>query len=106
MSNWVTYNSGQSIGKTGADGGIILYDEEHKQGARITLRRGRDFISISCNFYGWMDHTRFFTTLSDAEREYRYMKSAIVGIMDSLKAAGGDKLKGWETISEFVRRFP
>lgn len=106
MSNWVTYDGGRSIGKTGAAGDLILYDEEHNLGVRITLKRGKTFISVSCNFYGWMDHTRFFNTLSEAEREYRSMKTAIVGMMESLKSASSNKLKGWEAISEFVRRFP
>ena len=106
MSNWVTYSGGKSIGKVGADGSIILYDEECKSSARITLRRAQNFISISCNFYGWMDHTRFFNTLSEAEREYRSMKPAIVGMIEPLKTSGADKIKGWEVISEFVRRFP
>ena len=106
MSNWATYDGGRSIGKIGAEGGLILYDEEYQKGARITLKRGKEFISVSCNFYGWMDHTRFFNALSEAEREYRSMKTAIAGMMDPLKLNRSDKLKGWEAISEFVRRFP
>lgn len=106
MSNWATYDGGRSIGKTSPAGDVILYDEEHHLGARITLRRGKNFISVSCNFYGWVDHTRFFNALSEAEREYRAMKTAIAAMMEPLKSAASNKLKGWEAISEFVRRFP
>jgi hypothetical protein len=74
MSAWIAFDDGRSIGKVSAEGGVILRDDEHEQGARITLKRGASHISISCNIYGKMDHTRFFKTVSEAEREYNPMK--------------------------------
>lgn len=106
MSSWVVYDEGQSIGRTGAEGGVTLFDEEHPQGARITLKRGNSYVSISCNLYGWLDHTRFFATVSDAERDYRSMRSALENILDVIKSSSSNKIKVWEAISEFVRRFP
>ena len=104
MSNWSAYNFGKSIGAHG-EGGVILYDEEHTDGARITLRRGKSYISVSLNIYGWMDHTRFFNSDMDAQREYRTMRSTINTVLDLINNEATD-IKIWEAISDFVRRFP
>lgn len=106
MSNWTVYDHGRSIGTVSAESGITLYDEEHSNGARITFKRGIGYVSVSVNLYGWMDHTRFFTTDSDAQREYRAMKSAIHMTLNMIKTADPNDIKIWEAISEFVRRFP
>jgi hypothetical protein len=105
MSNWNAYVEGRSIGRVGSERGAILQDEELKSEARITLKRGITYISISCNIYGWIDHTCFFNTLADAQREYGVMKSEIEKIMGII-TSNTDNLKGWEIISDFVRRFP
>lgn len=106
MSDWFTYDDGRSVGKVSAEGGTIFWDEEHKLGARITLKRGSSFVSISCHIYGRTDHTRFFGVVSDAEREYKAMRTALGNVMDVIDSAGGKDIKIWEAISEFVRRFP
>jgi hypothetical protein len=104
MSNWSAFNFGKTIGVEN-DGGLILFDEEHTSLARITLKRGKSFTSISLNIYGWMDHTRFFNSDTDAQREYRAMRTAIVDVLELINNDASD-LKVWEAISEFVRRFP
>jgi hypothetical protein len=104
MSNWSLYNAGKSIGLSN-EGGTIMFDEEHQDGARITLKRGKNYISISLNIYGWMDHTRFFNSNEDAQREYRAMRSAIKPTLELINGEAND-IKVWEAISEFVRRFP
>ncbi|MBI3152163.1 MAG: hypothetical protein HYZ21_08525 [Chloroflexi bacterium] len=106
MSNWLAYDDGRTIGKVSAEGGVIMRDEEHPGGARITFKRGSGYISVSCNLYGWMDHTRFFGTVSDAQREYVAMKAALTSVLDVIGANGVKEIKVWEAISEFVRRFP
>ena len=106
MSNWVAFDKGNSIGKVSAEGGVILRDEEHPRGGRVTLKQGKTFISVSCNIYGWIDHTRFFHTLPDAQREYVIMKNILGSMMEDILAAGKNDLKMWEAIADFVRRFP
>ena len=106
MSNWFAYDDGRSAGKVSTEGGIILRDDEHKLGARITLKRGGSYVSISCHVYGWTDHTRFFSTVSDAEREYAAMRAALGDVMNMIDSAGSKEIKVWEAISEFVRRYP
>jgi hypothetical protein len=106
MNNWFAYNDGRSAGEVGKEGGVILRDDEHKLGARITLKREVKYISISCRIYKRIDHSRFFSMISDADREYRSMKTALGNMMIVIDAAGGDDIKVWEAISEFVRQFP
>ena len=106
MSSWSVFNNGKSIGTTGAAGGVVLFDEEHGKGARITYRRSDGIISVSVKFHGWMDHTRFFTAEHDAQREYRGMKIAINKLLDEINQPEIQKIKVWEIISDFVKRYP
>ena len=106
MSNWFSYDDGRSVGKVSAEGGVILRDDEHELGARITLKRGSGYVSISCHIYGRADHTRFFGVVSDAEREYPAMRTALGNVMNIIDSAGSNDIKVWEAISEFVGRFP
>ncbi|MCB0120410.1 MAG: hypothetical protein H6634_09045 [Anaerolineales bacterium] len=106
MSSWSIYNHGHTIGTVSAEGGTILSDESHDGGARITLKRGESYISVSIHIRGWMDHTRFFSTDADAQREYRAMRSAVVAVLNVINTEGVNDIKVWEAISDFVRRFP
>ena len=99
MSNWQPYNRGRSIGIKGSEGGTIVRDEEHLLGARMTIKQGKDYVSISCNISGMIDHTRFFKGMKAAERE-------LAKVMDSISFAKAADIKVWEAISEFVARFP
>lgn len=100
------FNKGRSIGTESAEGGLILSDEENDGGARITLKRGSRYVSVSLNIYGWMDHTRFFSADADAQREYRAMRSAVSTVLDVINSEDVSDIKIWEAISDFVRRFP
>lgn len=106
MNNWFVYDEGSTIGSMGAEGGVVLRDEEHESGARVTLKRGSNYVSVSCSIYGWMDHTRFFGTVIEAQREYVLMKPPLANMVENILAAGKSDLKMWEAIAEFVRRFP
>lgn len=106
MNRWTPFDGGRSIGSVSGEGDLILYDEEHRDGARITLKRGRQYVTVSLNIYGWMDHTRFFNTDADAQREYRAMRSATDSLLRMIYSPEVSKIRVWEAISEFVRRFP
>jgi hypothetical protein len=106
MNKWSVFDGGRYIGSASADGDVILYDEQHRDGARITLKRSREYVSVSLNIYGWMDHTRFFNTDVDAQREYRAMRSAIDALLRIIYTPEVNKIRVWEAISDFVRRFP
>jgi hypothetical protein len=106
MSNWIAFDDGRSIGKVSAEGGVILRDEANKRGARITLKKGSTYISVSCHLYGWMDHTRFFNTVAEAQREFVLMRASLGSIIDNVMTPGVKDIKVWEEVSNFVRRFP
>jgi hypothetical protein len=106
MSNWFEYGDGSSIGNVGAEGSVILRDEEHESGARVTLKRGSNYVSVSCSIYGWMDHTRFFSSVTEAQREYLLMKPLLANMVENILSAGNSDIKMWEAIADFVRRFP
>ena len=36
-NSWFQFEEGHSIGQTGSEDGVILRDEEHVDGARVTL---------------------------------------------------------------------
>ena len=106
MSSWFAFDNGRSIGKISTEGGVILRDEEHTKRVRITLKRGSGYISVSCNIYGRMDHTRYFGTVSEAQREYILMKSSLGNMIENVLSAAPKDIQVWEAISQFVRRFP
>ena len=106
MSSWSAYKNGQSIGSQSKEGGVIVRDEELAAGARVTLKRGDNYISVSCNVYGWMDHTRFFGSITEAQREFILMRSSVGTMVENILLAGKNDLKMWEAIADFVRRFP
>lgn len=106
MSNWFSYDNGNTIGSVGAEGGVILRDEEYEAGVRLTLKRDSQFVSVSCSIYGWMDHTRFFGTEVEAQREYLLMKPPLANMVENILSAGRSDIKMWEAIADFVRRYP
>ena len=74
---WYAFDSGNSIGQRGSESGTIIRDEEHGDGARITLERDGQTapFSITCGIYGWMVHTRFLGKKPEAEREFVRMRT-------------------------------
>ncbi len=109
---WLPYDNGATDGQAGSEGGVILRDEEHDLGARITLERdcshGVPF-AVTCGIYGWFFHTRFVR--SEAEAEFQAMQdglAAILYIIPGVDDPGCDakmEMVG-EAISGFVARFP
>jgi len=105
--SWYTCEDGATLGLTGSEGGVIIADEEHPAGARITLERDclRVPYAITLVVYDWTYITRYIADLPLAEHEYQQIKSAldtnvfpyIVGAQDSEDAI--------DTIAEAISRF-
>ena len=106
MSKWQPYNHGRTIGMQSAEGGKVVLDEEHPQGARITLKQGPDFVAVSCLILGKIDHTRFFNEMETAKSEYKTMQKELGNVVDRIASAKSADIKMWEAISVFVKRFP
>jgi hypothetical protein len=111
-SSWHAFDQGQSIGTSGSEGGVILRDEEHDAGARITLERDTRVApsAITCGLYGWFFHTCFFGSPAEAGKTCDEMKIEMQKIIDLISDVvdGKEGAEGrvYGSISEFVERFP
>lgn len=106
--DWMTFDSGTSIGQRGSENGIVLRDDEHPSGARITLEREGDTapFAITCGIYGWMMHTRFFGTQQDAETEFEQMKYGLAEILNIIPLETDSNAdEKMETVSDAISRF-
>jgi hypothetical protein len=103
---WHAFSDGTTIGTRGSENGIVVLDEEHEAGARITLEEDCKHApwSITCGVYWLMFHTRFFGDRLTAEAEYASMKSALDAIMSQLDPADFAGLA--RSAGDFVDRFP
>ncbi|MGB3681404.1 MAG: hypothetical protein WA990_02855 [Rubrobacteraceae bacterium] len=109
-NKWILYDNGSSMGHCGTEKGIITRDEEHVEGARITLEEdGRAPFAITCGIYGWMVHTCFFGSRQKVESEYERIKDELVMLLSIIPSEDGpdpeDKLEpASNAISQFVER--
>ena len=108
MEKWGSFDAGHTIGAFGSEGGTILLDEEHADGARITIERGGQTapFAITCGVYGSMVHTRFFATEAEARDQCDKMKAALSELIAALHEGEGELKAAGEACSRFVDRFP
>jgi hypothetical protein len=111
--HWIAFDNGASLGQRGSEDGIIIRDEEHPYGARITLE-GECMTSpftITCGIYGWMVHTRFFRGQHEAEEDLEKMKEGLTNILNIIPFESDldveEKMNTVsDTISAFVEQYP
>ena len=111
--SWHPFDNGKSLGKRGSESGTITLDEEHDDGARITLERGAQHapFAITCGIYGWMVHTRFLGSESEAQSEFEKMRAELSRIISTIPLTTDPEVDSKsralsESLSDFVRRFP
>lgn len=111
MSNtgWHAFQDGATVGHKGSESGVLLLDEEHSDGARISLERdGRQPFSITCGVYGTMVHTRFCDTEAQARSDFAAMKLEVERILQLMPQASDpdpEYSKVNEAVHQFVGRF-
>jgi len=110
---WTPFEEGASIGQAGTEGGVLLRDDEHPWGARITLERGAGAVpfAITCGIYGWMVHTCWIPTLEQAESEFAQMRDAISEIVEMIPLSSDpladEKIRAvGAAMDRFLLRFP
>ena len=83
LPGWQPVESGHTVGLHGTEGGIILRDEEHGAGARITLERGSHVapFAVTCGVYGVFMHTAFAADETEGRRKYEAMREGLIEIM-------------------------
>jgi hypothetical protein len=109
---WQLFEDGATIGQKGSEDGIILRDEEHDAGARITLERGCAHgvpYAVTCGIYGWFFHTRLLG--SEEEADYPAMREGLANILDIIPRVGDPEAKAklvavGEAVQVFVSQFP
>jgi len=110
-SDLETSNNGQPV--EGSEGGILIVDQEHDLGARISLERGcvSAPVAITCGIYGWMVHTRYFDDERRAQEQFVLMRDALDAILarmpyDDDPVLVEKKRATIRDIGAFVERFP
>lgn len=111
QNGWHSFDEGRSIGHVGTEKGIIMRDEEHGDGARITLERGGYTpFAITCGLYGWMMHTCFFSTEQSAQQAFEDMKRGLARLLALIPAETDPEADAKigavdDAIHAFVREF-
>jgi hypothetical protein len=106
---WHSFNDGVTRGLKGSENGETIRDEEHTRGARITLEQNANIapFTITCAVYGWMVHTRFFSTEDEAVAEYDKMKASLSEIVERFVDPKYDNRRATEdAIEAFVETYP
>jgi hypothetical protein len=110
---WGPFEGGVTVGRQGTEDGLILRDEEHEQGARITLEREGSTapFAITCGIYGWFVHTRFFGSEGEAASEFAQMQAGLAAILALIQRtddpkAGVQARQVADALGSFVSQFP
>jgi len=76
---WSKIEGENTIGTQGCEGGVIIKDEEHSLGARVTLEQGGDIapFSVTVGVYGSFFHTAYMGTAEEGEAIFKSMQSDI-----------------------------
>lgn len=101
-NTWIQFKAGEELGQKGSEGGIIVRDEEHIEGARITLEKDGNIApySITLGIYGLMFHTHFCSTLEEGNLYFERFKLKIEEI---LNLYGQDDERCQATIEELIQ---
>jgi hypothetical protein len=109
---WSPYERGESIGRSGSEHGVIMLDDEHSDGARITLERDGATapFAVNCGISGWpFVHTRFFRAEEGAKEAFQSMKKALAHILQLIPDKAyfdRDQATVIQVMHDFVERFP
>ncbi len=110
-NNWHLFENGQTLGTQGTEHGRILQDEEHRDGARITLEQCQSPpFAITCGIYGLMFHTAFASEEQEAKNMFVEMKNGLEEILQLILDDDDPELETkkqevYETLEKFVTRF-
>jgi hypothetical protein len=111
MSDWYSFKNGESTGQTGSERGKILRDDEHGDGARVTLENvPNNRITITCGIYGGMVHTRFSDSEASAQIAFNEAKCELANILAMIPTAderNDETMRvAQDAVDDFVERCP
>lgn len=89
MGTWAPYLGGETIGRKGPLGGVVLRDEALADEARMTLEEGAPHapFSLFCEIRGWLEHSVVASGRSEARELFEAMKEALAPIIDTIPLA-------------------
>jgi len=110
-SSWRPFEEAATLGLPGSEEGIVVRDEEHVLGARITLERAASVapFAITCGIYGWMMHTCFFSSEAEAESQYDLMKDSLSALLEAAEQTAdvdGARQVMYDGIDDFIGAYP
>ena len=81
--SWLPMLEGKTVGTAGSEQGVIVLDEEHTWGARITLEREGSTApwAVTSGIYGQFLHTAFASSEAEGMTKYSGMKADLEKIM-------------------------
>jgi len=110
---WELFESGNTLGQSGSEGGVIIRDEMIQGKSRITLERGSPTapFAITCGIYGWLVHTRYFANQLQANFAIWRMKhelQKIVALIPFKTKVVATELEAdiSKRLERFVKNFP
>lgn len=105
---WQAFDGGVTLGQKGSESGVLVRDEEHPLGARISLERGAASapFAITCGIYGCMMHTRFFSREDEACEQYDAMKISLAALLEGEDESEDGRAAFLEGVAAFVDVFP
>ncbi|MBC7876914.1 MAG: phosphoribosylglycinamide formyltransferase [Anaerolineales bacterium] len=101
QTTWKSFEDGQTIGSIGPEEGIIVFDEFHEYGARITLEKDGVTAPWAITCGGGFVHTVFFKTREQAEKAYLFMKFDLWKIF---QIANEKEEEFYLSVKEFVKK--
>ncbi len=106
---WHPFNGGRTLGTIGTESGVILRDDEHERGARITLEQNAKAApySITCEIYEWFSQTHYVDDLVESRTQYDAMETAIENILGliPLEPDPGADAVVMDAVSSFFAEF-
>lgn len=98
--SWYPYNKGKTISTKGSENGKIVLDEEHIDGARISLEENsfNAPYAITLGIYGVMFHTDFFSELEESKSKYNLLKKKVELLLQHLSIEEKDRKDNWRLI--------
>ncbi|HVG58486.1 MAG TPA: hypothetical protein VNA24_08020 [Hyalangium sp.] len=111
-ASWQPYAEGSTLGMQGSEGGTITWDEQYADQVRLTLEQdeSRSFYALTCGIAGWLVHTRFFGSATEAYAAFEELRPPLVELWRQLPPGEPEpsreaRHQGGVLLSAFVARF-
>jgi hypothetical protein len=89
--SWLEFDNGNTIGQQGESGGVIVFDREHKQGARFTVEKGGTvypkLFAIRGEIYGYFRQFFYASTETQAKECIEKLKSEYENVLKLIPPA-------------------